>query len=373
MYFFFTWNLTFSNLSLCFFINEVFFVSVILFNAMFLHEPLQNVLIFNILTNFTLLLLVCFKFYYKTCGTMTSCFKHHENLLCFLFNSFLTCNVLKITSSISMEDFNLNFKVFILITTYLVFCLRNKRFVATVQKFCHKGRYWIKPGEALSFLVHFILFAIFITFLLVKYYFLLYWKAPTSWYHYLVLFKYRTIVVFLFLTFDHERVFENYLSVNRSFFKISFQNNIFNNDFNNFSVFLTNFNSFSDFKVCSKAPLSDVLCHLEATQLTFNESQLTGFSMIWVLTERRLKADFYFSLNVNVNVAVASYVNSTSREMILHNVLQKWIDLNISRTIKPERTSKAALFETNSQILLFLYSFSVYFWSISVIRDWHIS
>ena len=143
--------------------------------------------------------------------------------------------------------------------------------------------------------------------------------------------------------------------------KISFQNNIFNNDFNNFSVFLINFNSFSDFKVCSKAPLSDVLCHLEATQLTFNESQLTGFSMMWVLTERRLKADFYFSLNVNVNVAVASYVNSTSREMILHNVLQKWIDLNISRTMKPESTSKAALFETNSQILLFLYSFSVYF------------
>ena len=164
----------FSNLSLCFFISEVFFVFVILFDAMFLHEPLQNVLIFNILTNFTLLLLVCLKFYYETCGTMTSCFKHHENLLCFLFNWFLTCNVLKITSSISMEDFNLNFKVFILITTCLVFCLRNKRFVATVQKFCHKGRYWITPCEALSFLVHFILFADFITFLLVKYYFLLY-------------------------------------------------------------------------------------------------------------------------------------------------------------------------------------------------------
>ena len=164
----------FSNLSLCFFISEVFFVFVILFDAMFLHEPLQNVLIFNILTNFTLLLLVCLKFYYKTCGTMTSCFKHHENLLCFLLSSFLTYNVLKITSSISMEDFNLNFKVFILITTYLVFCLRNKRFVATVQKFCHKGRYWIKPCEALSFLVHFIYFAIFITFLLVKQYFLLY-------------------------------------------------------------------------------------------------------------------------------------------------------------------------------------------------------
>ena len=143
--------------------------------------------------------------------------------------------------------------------------------------------------------------------------------------------------------------------------KISFQNNIFNIDFKNFSVFLTNFNSFSDFKVCLKAPFSDVLCYLEATQLTFNESQLTGFSMVWVLTQRRLKADFYFSLNVNVNVTVTSYVNSTSREMILHNVLQKRIDLNISWTMKPESTSKAALFETNSQIILFLYSFSVYF------------
>ena len=44
---------------------------MILFNAMLLHQPLQNVLIFNILTDFTLFLLVCLKFYYKTCGTMT--------------------------------------------------------------------------------------------------------------------------------------------------------------------------------------------------------------------------------------------------------------------------------------------------------------
>ena len=36
----------------------------LLFNAMFLHQPLQNVYIFNILTNFTLFLLVCLKFYY---------------------------------------------------------------------------------------------------------------------------------------------------------------------------------------------------------------------------------------------------------------------------------------------------------------------
>ena len=118
-------------------------------------------------------LLVCLKFYSKMtyytlymCDTMTFYIKHHENLLCFLFGSFLTCNVLKITCSIPMEDFSLNFKVFVLITTYSVFCRRNKRFVVTWQKFCLKRSYWIKPSE--NFLVNFIVFAIYATFLSVK-------------------------------------------------------------------------------------------------------------------------------------------------------------------------------------------------------------
>ena len=78
--------------------------------------------------------------------------------------------------------------------------------------------------------------------------------------------------------------------------KIPYQNNIFYNDFNNFNAFLANFNSFGDFKVCSKAPFSNILCHVEATHLTFSESQLTGFSMVRVFTERRLRVDFHFSL-----------------------------------------------------------------------------
>ena len=48
----------FSSLKFCLF----FMISV---NAMFLHQPLQNVLIFDILTDFTLFFLVCLKFYYK--------------------------------------------------------------------------------------------------------------------------------------------------------------------------------------------------------------------------------------------------------------------------------------------------------------------
>ena len=289
--------------------------------------------------------------------------KQHENLLCFLFDLLLTCNVLKITCSIPMEDFSLNLEVFILITTCLIFCLKNKTFVVTVQKVCPKRSYWIKPCESLSFLVHFILFAICITFLLVK----IFLSTALKSINFIVsifctIFKYRIIITFLFSTFEHERLFESYLSVNRSLIKISYQNHVFNNDFNNFSASLRNFNSFGNFKVCSKASFSDILCHVEATHLTFNKSQLTGFSMMQIFTEWRLRADFHFSLNVNVNVTVDSYMNISSRETILCNFLQQWIDLNIFRTMKPKSTSKAALFETNSQILLFLcFFFPMYF------------
>ena len=73
--------------------------------------------------------------------------------------------------------------------------------------------------------------------------------------------------------------------------------------------------------------------------------------MMQVFPERCLRADFHFSLNVNVTVV--SYMSSTSREMILHNFLQQWLDTNIFGAMKPESTSKAELFEINSQILLF--------------------
>ena len=94
--------------------------------------------------------------------------------------------------------------------------------------------------------------------------------------------------------------------------KISFLNNPFNNDFKNFNVFLTNFSIFSDFKVFSKAPFSDALCPVEATHLTFKESQLSGFSMMQVFTQKRLQTDFHFRLNINVTVTVVSYMNSPS-------------------------------------------------------------
>ena len=129
-----------------------------------------------------------------------------------------------------MEDFSLNFKLFILIITCLVFCLRNERLVVTVQKSCPKGSYWIKPSETLIVLVHCILLAICITFFLVK----ILLSTVLKSINFIVslfghIFKYRITITFLFLTFEHER----------SFIKISYQNNPYNNDFNNFHVFLT--------------------------------------------------------------------------------------------------------------------------------------
>ena len=81
--------------------------------------------------------------------------------------------------------------------------------------------------------------------------------------------------------------------------KISYLNNPFNNDFSNFNVFLTNFTSFGDLS-SFRGLLSVMRCHLpcllEASHLTFNESQLTGLSMMQVFTERRLQTDFHFRL-----------------------------------------------------------------------------
>ena len=74
--------------------------------------------------------------------------------------------------------------------------------------------------------------------------------------------------------------------------------------------------------------------------------------------------------NVNVTGTVVSYMNSTSPETILPNFLQQWMDLNIFRCMTPESKSKAALFETNSQILLF-YVFSIAFSPKSILENKH--
>ena len=52
-----------------------------------------------------------------------------------------------------------------------------------------------------------------------------------------VIFIQGIIVNFLFEHLNMKYYFENHLSVNRSFMKISYKNNVFNNDFNNSNTF----------------------------------------------------------------------------------------------------------------------------------------
>ena len=70
------------------------------------------------------------------------------------------------------------------------------------------------------------------------------------------------IITFLFLRFEHERLFENHLSVNRSPMEISYRNNIFNNGLNNFNAILTILNCSGNFKVCATTPFSEIVCHM---------------------------------------------------------------------------------------------------------------
>ena len=65
--------------------------------------------------------------------------------------------------------------------------------------------------------------------------------------------------------FEHERLFENHLSVNTSSMKISYPNNISNNSFNNFNAILTIFNSSGNFKICKTTPFSEILCDVKAS------------------------------------------------------------------------------------------------------------
>ena len=70
----------------CFSSSPLLFM--VLFNSLLLHQPIQNVLIFNILADFTLFLLVCLKFYYKTCDTITFYIKQHKTSHCFYLIRF---------------------------------------------------------------------------------------------------------------------------------------------------------------------------------------------------------------------------------------------------------------------------------------------
>ena len=95
--------------------------------------------------------------------------KQLKNISWFLLDSFQTNNVSKITCSISLEDFWLNFKFLFLLHITQSFVLKIRYLQLRRKKFVLRGAIGSNlPCYALSFLVHFILVTIFKAFLLLK-------------------------------------------------------------------------------------------------------------------------------------------------------------------------------------------------------------
>ena len=71
-------------------------------------------------------------------------YNQHEFSLMSFFESFVTCNVIKIAWVTSVNNFSVTLKYFILIATYVTICLKNKTFLYTTQKHFSSFNYWKK-------------------------------------------------------------------------------------------------------------------------------------------------------------------------------------------------------------------------------------
>ena len=58
----------------------------------------------------------------------------HEFSLISFFESFVTCNVIKIEWVANVNNFSGTVRYYILIATYVAMCLKNKMFLYTTQK-----------------------------------------------------------------------------------------------------------------------------------------------------------------------------------------------------------------------------------------------
>ena len=181
------------------------------------------------------------------------------------------------------------FQIFILITYYLVFCLKDQTFVVTAQKVCTKGYDRIKPSLLYfkflgSFYSGYHFYSIFVTENITFY------GIEISQLHSIIIlcfYNVEWLLIFLILTFEHERLFENNVTVNRSSMKIFYY------VFHKSNAFVTVFNSSAALKICTTAPFGEILRHVEVSFLTLNENQLTSFSMMRVFTEGCLRADVH--------------------------------------------------------------------------------
>ena len=65
---------------------------------------------------------------------LTAYINQNEFFLMPSFETFVTCNVLKIAWVANVNNFSVIFRYFVLIATYVAICLKNKTFLCTTQK-----------------------------------------------------------------------------------------------------------------------------------------------------------------------------------------------------------------------------------------------
>ena len=141
---------------------------MMLFNATLRKQSIQYILVFVILMELILLLLVYLRFYAGMSDRLSFYFKQHRHLFKPPFDCFLTCIIIRVTCNININNFGLYLKVFTLLTVYILLCITNKHFVDVAYKYLISGKYLNKSFMSLSFLVHLLLFNIYLTYLLVR-------------------------------------------------------------------------------------------------------------------------------------------------------------------------------------------------------------
>ena len=170
---------------------------------------------------------------------------------------------------------------------------------------------------SLRVLVHFLLFNIYLTYLLVKMVLSAVLKFSNSIISlFFTSLTSRIFIALLFLTRIHI-LFNNKFLISKNLIKsylnrhpshLIFDTNLFDNNFNLFNSFLTNFNSSAEFAICSGIPSGEGPSHMESSPPISNINLLPQFYMVGDLSGGYSQTDRKFNFNTNVNVTADSYL-----------------------------------------------------------------
>ena len=185
-----------------------------------LNQSIQNILVFDILVDLILLLLVYLRFYSSMSDRLNIYFKQHKHLLKPSFDWFLTCNIIKVTCNININNFGLHLKVIMLLIVHIFLCLTNYFFIDLACQHLISGKHLNKSCKSLTVLVHFLLFTVYLTYLsgrMVLFAVLKFANFIISLFF--TSLTYRIFIFLLFLTRTHTILFNNDFLASENFIK----------------------------------------------------------------------------------------------------------------------------------------------------------